>query len=417
MPRVVLILPTATYRAEDFLEAAASLGADVVVATEEAPTLADQMGDRVLVIPLDAPDRAARLIADHHDRSPIDAVVGVDDQGIVTAAMAAERLGLVHNRPDAVAATRDKRAQRERLTGAGLHQPRYLVVDEGEDPAGAASTVGWPAVVKPVGLSGSQGVVRVDGPDDLAEVVDRVRSIAARAGAPGAGSVVIEQFVPGREYAVEGIVRSGTFETLALFDKPDALDGPYFEETIYVTPSRLPQERQALVRRAAADAVSALDLTEGPVHVEVRLERATTTVLEVAARSIGGHCSRVLRFGAGISLEQVILSHALGLPAADIDRAGDAAGVMMVPIPATGVLRGVRGLDRAAAVDGVQGIDITVAPGSTVEALPDGSRYLGFLFVHGGTPDGVEASLRAGHAALDIDIEVVAGVEAGTEPA
>ena len=173
---------------EDFLDAAASLGVDVVVATEVAPTLAGRMGDRILVIPLDDPDRAAHLIVGHHRRSPVDAVVGVDDQGIVIAAMAADRLGLVHSPPDAVAATRDKRTQRERLTAAGLRQPRYRIVGEG----GGHSSLGWPAVVKPLGLSGSQGVIRVDGPTELAGVVGRVRGIAVRAGAPDAGSVLIE---------------------------------------------------------------------------------------------------------------------------------------------------------------------------------------------------------------------------------
>jgi hypothetical protein len=216
--------------------------------------------------------------------------------------------------------------------------------------------------------------------------------------------LLVESFVPGAEVAVEGLMRGGAFETLAIFDKPDPLDGPYFEETIYVTPSRLPAATVERIEATAADAAAALGLTEGPVHAELRVDGDRVTLLELAARSIGGLCSRALRFGAGVSLEEVILRHALDEPLAGLERADAASGVMMVPIPRAGVLHEVRGQDDARAVPGVVGLEIGIANGRPVEPLPEGDRYLGFVFARGDAPEDVETSLRAAHARLEVDI-------------
>jgi biotin carboxylase len=401
----VLLLPSATYRAGAFLAAARVLGAEVVVASEVPQALAGAMGDRSLVVPLDDPRAAATRIAAHARHGPIDAVVGVDDNGVVAAALAAELLGLVHSPAAAVAITRDKAALRARLAAAHVPQPRFRVIERGDDPGPAGSAVGWPVVVKPIGLSASQGVIRVDRPADLSAAVDRVRGIARRAGSGGEEPLLVEQFVSGAEVALEGLMVSGSFEALALFDKPDALDGPYFEETLYVTPSRLPPDQRARAEEVTAAAAEAIGLTEGPVHAEVRLDQDRAVVLEVAARSIGGLCSRALRFGAGISLESVILRHALGLPLDDLERADAASGVMMMPIPATGVLRAVDGVDAARAVEGMVGVEVSVARGRAVQALPEGGRYLGFLFARGDDPAAVERALRRAHRHLDITIE------------
>ena len=211
--------------------------------------------------------------------------------------------------------------------------------------------------------------------------------------------------MPGVEVAVEGILRAGTLDVLAVFDKPDPLVGPYFEETIYVTPSRLDAPTLARVHDVTGRACAAIGLVEGPVHAEVRIDGARVWVIEVAARSIGGLCARALRFGAGIALEELILRHALGMPLDDLARERAASGVMMLPIPRAGVLRAVHGQDAARAVPGVTGLEITVPRGRPVVPLPEGDRYLGFVFARGEAPADVEASLRAAHAALGIDIE------------
>jgi biotin carboxylase len=387
--RVVLVLPTATYRATDFVQAAAALGADVVVASDREQVLAAT--DRALTVDLDDADRTAEQVADLDGRAPVDAVVAVDDQGVVVAAEAAARLGLPHNPPEAVAATRDKVRLRQALDRAEVRQPSFRVVEGDELP-----DLPFPWVVKPLGLSGSTGVIRVDSAEDAPATFERVRAIAGRP------TLLVETFVPGPEVAVEGLLRGGELEVLATFDKPDPLDGPYFEETIYVTPSR---RRLDGLHRLVQDACRAVGLTEGPVHAEARLTPDGPVLLEVAARSIGGLCGRTLRFGAGVSLEELILRHALGLPTDGMVREDVAAGVMMLPIPRSGTLRQVGGQAEARAVPGIVGLEVTVPPGRPVRALPEGDRYLGFLFARGDTPADVEATLRTAHALLAVVID------------
>jgi biotin carboxylase len=397
-------LPTGTYRAADFVRAASVLGAEVVVASEHRQAMAPAMADRALVVPLARSDAAADAIVALAGRRPLDAVVAVDEQGVLAAALAGERLGLAHNPPAAVAATRDKALARAALAAAGVAQPDFRVVRPGDDVAAAAGAVGFPCVVKPVSLSGSRGVIRADDAAAAVAAATRTRAILADAGEDPDGVLLVEAFVPGAEVALEALLRNGDLEVLALFDKPDSLDGPYFEETLYVTPSRLPTEVQGVVAALVSAGAVALGLREGPVHAEVRVDGGSVRLLEVAARSIGGLCSRALRFGTGISLEEVILRHALGLRLDDLRREEVASGVMMLPIPRSGILAEVRGADAARAVPGIEGLELTIARGRTVRALPEGDRYLGFAFARGPTPEAVEDSLRRAHACLEVEI-------------
>jgi biotin carboxylase len=418
--RVLLLLPTSTYRAADFLRAAAEVGAEVVVASDRRQALAPLMRHRALTVPLRRPSQAVDRIVALADQAPLDAVVAVDDQGVLVAAEAAARLGLAYNPPEAVMATRNKAMLRRRLAAAGVRQPNFRVVSGTDDVAAAAAAVGPPVVVKPVSLSGSRGVIRADDPAAASAAATRIHHILRDAGEDPYGPLLVEQFVPGVEVAVEALLRGGRLEVLATFDKPDPLNGPYFEETIYVTPSRLAPERLQAVHRATAAAATALGLVEGPVHAELRLNWTgayeanasaldagwgSVWVLELAARSIGGLCARTLRFGAGITLEQVLLRHALGLPLDDLTREAAAAGVMMLPIPRPGVFREIRGREEASAVSGVAGLEVTIAPGRPVRPLPEGDRYLGFLFARGETPQDVEETLRKAYALLDVVIE------------
>jgi biotin carboxylase len=399
VPRILLLLPTATYRAADFVTAAARLGVDVVVGSEHRQALAGPMGDRAVVVPLAGGDAALDAIAALHDRTPLDAVLAVDDHGVVVAAAAAQRLGLRHNPPNAVAATRDKAAMRERLAAASLPQPAYRIVAHGADIASAATQVGYPCVVKPVSRSASQGVIRVDDAIKAAAAGIRIRAIVG----DGPEPLLVERFVPGAEVAVEGLLLGGRLEVLAVFDKPDPMDGPFFEETIYVTPSRQPASVLADLEATVARAAAALGLREGPVHAELRIGTAgALMILELAARSIGGLCARALRFGAGVSLEEVIIRHALGLGLDGLARETQASGVMMLPIRSAGVLDRVSGQERALAIDGVVGVEISIASGRPVVPLPEGDRYLGFVFARGPTAQDLEDALRRAEACLEV---------------
>ena len=405
MDRVLLILPSATYRAPDFLAAAQALGVAVTVASDRRAAMAAAMGERALTLRLSDPERAAEQIAERAQETPFAGVVGVDDQGVMAAALGAERLGLAHNPPAAVARTRNKAAMRRALAQAGVPQPQFALLPPDADVAAVAGEVGFPCVIKPLGLSGSRGVIRADDGEQAQRIAERIWGILAAAEAPAKSPLLVEGYLPGAEVALEGLLRAGRLEVLAVFDKPDPLEGPYFEETLYVTPSRLPVGVLAEVEAITARAAGALGLREGPVHAELRVNGDRVSVLELAARSIGGLCSRALRFGAGVSLEEVILRHALGRGLEHLAREPTASGVMMIPIPRAGVLRGVDGLDDARAVPGIGGLEITIARGRPVVPLPDGDRYLGFMFARAASADAVERALRAAHERLRILIE------------
>lgn len=415
MPRIALVVPSTTYRATDFVEAAARLDADVMVVSDHRQALADMMGDRAVKVSLRDSAHAADEIAARAQRLPLDAVIGVDDQGVEIAALASARLGLPHSPAEAVAATRDKQRMRT-LLGADdrVRQPSWLPATTPAEARESAAALGCPVVVKPVSLSASRGVLRADDPDAAAAAAGRTLRMLDEAREPR--RLLVERFVPGVEVALEGLVDGGVLRTLALFDKPDPLDGPVFEETLYVTPSRLPEATQEAVRDAAARSVAALGLAEGPVHAEFRVGGGEVTVLELAARTIGGLCGRALRFGLGMRLEEVVLRHALGLPLHALAREDAASGVLMLPVPHAGVLRAVDGVDRAAGLPGVDGVEITVAAGQRVRPLPEGDRYLGFAFAHGRGPAEVEATLRTVHATLEPRIEEDDGTPSGDEP-
>ncbi len=396
--RVLLLLPSETYRAADFLAAARSLGVEVVIGCERRQAMAGSMGDRAIVVPLKAVERAVATIVALHARKPLDAVLAVDDQGLMVAAAASERLGMAHNPPAATAATRDKAALRALLAASSVPQPDYRVVASGHQVAEAATEIGYPCVVKPVSRSGSQGVIRIDDAAQAASAEARVRSIVGLS-----EPLLVERFVPGAEVAVEGLLEGGSLEVLAVFDKPDPLDGPFFEETIYVTPSRLPAPVLAAIETTVASATAALGLEHGPVHAELRVgPSGQLTVLEVAARSIGGLCARALRFGAGVSLEELIIRNAVGAGLKGLSREAQASGVMMLPIRSAGTLERVSGQSDALAVDGVVGLEISIAIGRPLVPLPEGDRYLGFVFARGRDPADVELTLRRAEAALQV---------------
>ncbi|HET9203071.1 MAG TPA: ATP-grasp domain-containing protein [Acidimicrobiia bacterium] len=399
MPTAVVLLPSTTYRASDFLRAAEGLGIDLVVASEHPPPF--DMGDRYLQVDCSDPTRAAEAIVALGDQVPIDGVVAADDAGVVAAAIAGRKLGVRANDPDAAAATRDKGLQRSILAKAEVPQPGFAMLSTFDDGREAAALLGYPLVLKPLDRSAGQGVIRVDGPDALGPALARVRSIVGES-----STLLLEEYMTGNEVAVEGLVREGELTTLAVFDKPGATAGPYFPETILVTPSLLTESAQAECRRVAAAALTAMGIVHGPVHVEMKVEGERARVIEVAARSIGGLCSRSLNFGLlETTLETLILRNAIGLEKPELRREPTASGVLMVPIPRPGRLVSVEGLDRVRSLEHISAIDITTTPGSQVDPPPEGDRYLGFVFARGSERTRVEGALRQAMEIIEVVVE------------
>lgn len=417
--RVLLLCSTTGYEADDFVAAARRLQVACVFGTDRCHVLEDPWQDGAIPLRFEDPEGGARAILEYARTRPIHAIVAVGDRPTLTAALACRALGLAHNPPEAVAAARNKFRARQRLQAAGLPVPPFARFALDEDPHEVARRMRFPCVLKPLALSASRGVIRADAPDAF---VTAFRRIAALLRSPeirvlreeAHDWILVEGFIEGREVALEGVLDQGRLRLLALFDKPDPLDGPFFEETIYVTPSRLAPEAQGQILEATERAARALGLVHGPIHAELRLSRAGPRVLEVAARAIGGLCSRVLRFGTGLSLEELILRHALGMDIGPFQREEAAAGVMMLPIPEAGVYRRVEGLEAARRVPGIAELTITAKEGQTLLPLPEGASYLGFLFARGPSPQQVEDALRFAHQQLRF--EIVAGLDLTPSP-
>jgi len=387
--RVLLLVPPVTYRATDFVSAANRLELDVVIGSDGTLPLG---GNPVVhVDPADIEGSVRRLLA---TVGAVDAVVAVDADMLPLAASLGAALRLAGNTPEAVAAANDKAIQRRLWLAAGIAQSQFQIL-----PADAtARSIDFPCIVKPVSLSASRGVMRADDEAGLSAAVSEVRAILAEAG--GAGEpILVEEYVPGWELSIDGLLTDGALTVTAIFDKPDTPDGPTFEETLLVTPSRLPAPTLASATALAEQAARALGLTHGPIHAELRIDQrsgaARPVMLELAARSIGGLCSRSLRFLGGTSLEMLILLNALG-GVVDLGRPVGASGVLMLPVERGGVLQSVEGQAEARAVAGITGLSITIPLGQAVRPLPWGDRYLGFIFAEGG--DAAEVELALHHA-------------------
>ncbi|HEX6897586.1 MAG TPA: ATP-grasp domain-containing protein [Bryobacteraceae bacterium] len=399
--RLLLIGATTGYQTRVFAETAARLGYDLTLATDRCHVLDDPWGDNAIPVRFEDPEHAAATLA---GQARVDGIVALGDRPAYIAALAAGRAGLAYNPPDSVEAARDKWLARERFRRASLPVPEYFRALISDGPECAADRAWYPCVLKPLTLSASRGVIRAN---HRPEFVAAFQRIAALLAAPEIERlqddqnrfIQVEQFIEGREFALEGILIEDRLRVLAIFDKPDPLDGPYFEETIYVTPSRESAGTQREMVRATEQAIRALGLTRGPVHAEMRVNERGVWMLEVAARPIGGLCARVLP-----GLEELILRHAAGEDVFNFPMPAGAAGVMMIPIPRAGIYVNVAGLDDARSVAGIEDVIITAKEGQRLLPLPEGNSYLGFIFARAATPADVETALRRAHSAVRFEI-------------
>lgn len=400
---MLLLAPRSSYRVEAYRAAAAALGVELLTASEGAHPLVPGRAPGVR-IDLSSPGASHDAVVGAVRGQPIAGIVATDDATTELASRIAATLGIPHNPVSAARTARRKDLARAALAGAGLPVPRFRVVDLEARPAAAraGAAVGYPCVVKPLAMAGSRGVMRADDERSLAACCDRLRSILRDAADPfEARHALVESFLPGAEVALEGLLRAGALQVLAVFDKPDPLDGPFFEERYYVTPSRLDAGLAARVRARSEQACAAYGLREGPVHAEVRVHRGEAWLVELAARTIGGDCARLLRFGTGRGLESLVLEHALGR-APGVEAADGAAGVLMIPTPVAGTLRRVEGVLAARRVEHVEEVVIAVREGYELVPLPEGSSYLGFVFARGPDPARVESALRRAHDELRV---------------
>jgi biotin carboxylase len=420
--RVLLLSTTTGYQLRSFEESAERLGIELMLATDRCHHLDDPWRDGAVAVRFHDEEASLAAIVDAARQRPLSGIIAVGDRPTILAARAAEALSLHGNPPHAADASRNKKLMRQRFAAAGLEVPWFVEVSAGADVEAVAPLVRYPAVVKPLGLSGSRGVIRADSAEQLGRAIQRVRALLARPAVRALRSgledtLLIEGYIDGREYAVEGLLTGGELRILAAFDKPDPLEGPFFEETIYVTPPAAPSDVQRAIAVTVQRATAALGLVHGPVHAECRVGERGVVMLEVAARPIGGLCSKVLRFcdrGVLAPLEDLLLKHACGADVSTYARDGSAAGVMMSPIATRGVFKGVAGEDRARQVRHIDDIRITAKTDQLLEPLPEGDSYLGFIFARAETSEQVVVALREAHRQLMFHIAPEITVRAGT---
>ena len=444
-PRVLLVAATTGYQVRSLNDAADRLGVDLVLATDRCHRLEDPWRDGAVPIRFHDEDGAVQAILEAAAVAPFRAVLAVGDRPARIGALAARALGLRGHPPAAVRVAGDKAQTRRRLRSAGLRTPRFRSMPLEADNDLLRQWGVYPCVVKPLGLAASRGVIRANTAPELVAAAERLRRLLAAPDVralrdPANDAFIVEEYVPGRELAIEGVATDGNLQVFAIFDKPDPLEGPFFEETIYVTPERLAVEGRGEVVREVGAAVEAIGLTDGPVHAECRLGPRGVVVLEVAARPIGGLCSRVLRFdgpgsdqsrdnvlhrpdgmrdasgadGASHSLEQVLLRHALGRSVAEYRVRDTAAAVMMIPVPGAGIIQAVDGLDAARSVPLIEEVIITAKAGQRLVPWPEGASYPGFIFARGDTPEAVVSAVRAAHGRLSFRLRHEIPVEADT---
>jgi hypothetical protein len=435
--RLLLLTTKLGYQTRAFVEAAQNLGLEIAFGTDRCGKMDDPWGDHAVPLKFEHPDDAARRVLQSEALGEIHAVVSLGDRPTPTAARIAHALRLPHHSAAAADACRDKHRSREILRRAGLRVPRFvrLPIDAaiGEVARAIDEGAGFPCVLKPLALSGSRGVIRANDEHEARAAFDRIRALLRSRDVrvlreESSDFIQAESYVDGAEVAVEALVDRGRLRVLAIFDKPDPLEGPFFEETIYVTPSRLAAAQQRAIVETVEQSVTALGLTHGPIHAELRLNPQGAWPMEIAARSIGGLCSRSLRFtmeparvdggdspgaqsspssgedGPLHSLEEVIIRLAMGEPMDAVAREALASGVMMIPIPEPGIYHGVEGVDEARGVAHIDEIRITAKPEQKLIPLPEGASYLGFIFARAERPEQVEAALRAAHAKLHFQI-------------
>ena len=414
MTRLLLLIPSTSYRVSDFVTAAHRLGIDVTVGSNQRQVLESLNEAGSITIEFSNPDVAVEEIKKFHNSFPIIAIVAVDDETGIIASKASQKLGFKCNSPEAVMATGNKLLLRQALSKADLSLTKYNTLGLDDDPIRIARKIDFPCVLKPLNLAASQGVIRANTRQEFVRAFERIKllllNIEKNTQKVILPKILIEDYIEGEEVALEGLMIDGKLTVLALFDKPDPLEGPYFEETIYITPSQKPLETQESIKRMAEQAASAIGLVEGPVHIELRVQPSGQSnnktgpwVIDMAARSIGGLCSRSLQFDEDLTLEDIILRHAINEPI-EVNREAKASGVMMIPIPKAGTLERIDGTLEAQAVNGITNITISMTIGEKLIPLPDGNKYLGFIFAKADQPEDVETALRSAHSKLSFRI-------------
>ena len=407
---VILIIPSGSYRTNAFMNAVIKLDLKVLVITDKSQVFSEHYPENVITMNFQLWKDWLDIIREWSERYDLKAVIGVDEESIILAARLSESLCIEHNSLESVKITKDKYLMRRELKKFGLIGPWFKRFSVHKQPQEIFSEISLPCVIKPTFLSASQGVFRVNSLEEFMGGFEMLIDLLSQdemkmLGGDKANWILVEEFIPGKEVSIEGIVNNGILKDLAIFDKPEPLDGPTFPETIFVTPTILDEHVQLSILETAQTALKALNIVKGPVHVELRINNNGNYILECAARSIGGLCSKILEFKGGMSLEELILCSSLGRNVEKTKLIERAKGVMMMPIEKRGILREIIGIEAALSVRGITDLQTTIRLNEILEPLPKGGRYLGFLFAEGKDQDMVKKVLKKAWSKIELVYE------------
>ena len=400
-PCVLIIAPHGSYRTFAFIQAAEKLAVNTLIASEGKHSVISAYA-KGIHLDFTQPEQLYTQLETAVSEHNLLGVIATDDYTTELAAKIAQKRGLPHNDPEAVLLTQRKDLARQRLESHSVAKPDHWRIDLESELEPQLQAIRYPAVLKPIALSGSRGVIRTNNQQELIQAIERVSGLLGSMydiSADAQRYLLVEEYIHGDEVAVEAMLYAGELSVLTIFDKPEPLEGPFFEESYYIMPSGLSEPMQQTIQTVLQQACDAYGLTEGPIHAECRLRDGQVYIIEVAARTIGGLCGRLLNVGTGYSLEEIVLQHAMGRPLT-IKPQQQAAGVLMIPIPQAGVLKRVEGMLAAQAVAHIEEINIQIREGHELVPLPDGASYLGFIFAYADTTSEVEQALRTAHEHL-----------------
>ena len=408
---LLLLMTTSTYRASAYIDASKKLSINLIIGTNQPDILAHLNPGSSITLDYSKNNQSLEKIIQHAEKFPIQGVLAVDEETLILGSIVANSLGLICNSVESVSATRSKYELRKILSEEGLRNPEFKLISSEENPDLISKSISFPCVMKPTFLSGSRGVIRANNKEEFKDAYFRIKNILDEPellirGKDEGKMILVEEYIDGIEVAVEGIIVNREFVPITIFDKPEPMQGPFFEETIYVTPSRLPQSIQKKILKETKNASNAIQLSNGPIHAELRVDcNGNPWIIDIASRTIGGKCSRAIKFLDGISLENIILSHVMGEKIPNIMPISSSSGVMMIPIPQSGILNGVKGKEEGLQIKGIEEIEITIPLGEKVVQLPEGDRYLGFIFANSEKSEDTIKILKEAHEKLKFNIE------------
>lgn len=397
--RLLLISHHNSYRIASYIKAAKNLSLDVTIASQGKHSLVTEVADG-LHVNFDDTESALKEIIKENNKKPFAGILGSDDQTVELAAQAAKVLHLPHNPPEAAQYSHRKDLARAKLTLADRNVPFHCLLNLTKPIKNQIIDLPLPCVVKPLNMSASRGVIRVDNTEQLKVACERLRPILADS--PNIFEqthILIEAYIDGIEIAYEGYLQNKKLNTITIFDKPDQLTGPYFAETIYVTPSSLDNDLQLAIKMEIEKSCKAYGLVTGSIHAECRIDKNNKVwILEIASRTIGGDCARILD-NNNYSLEEMAILLSIGKNIT-IKKSKKARAVMMIPIKQKGLLKRVEGLSLANKVKHIDSIDIIINQGHELIPLPEGNQYLGYIFSSADTSEKATEAIRMAYDIL-----------------